>query len=161
MKIHPWNLTWNLKSTRLKRKIIFQTSIFRFHVKFQGSIEEISSTHRWGSQWFHTWSMVPNPPVVQPIWELPSGVENIRPGLLSRAKSHGNLRVPPPRSKTLIRDYGGESSRNKAGYFLGRKVALWGRPSIPMKRIMMIFKFGICLETPTKTTRMTGGELGY
>ena len=36
-KIHPWNLTWNLKITQLKRKIIFQTSIFRFHVKFQGS----------------------------------------------------------------------------------------------------------------------------
>ena len=36
-QVHPWNLTWNLKSTQLKRKIIFQTSIFRFHVKFQGS----------------------------------------------------------------------------------------------------------------------------
>ena len=38
--VHPWNLTWNLKSTQLKRKIIFQTSIFRFHVKFQGSTHQ-------------------------------------------------------------------------------------------------------------------------
>ena len=29
-------LTWNLKITCLKRKIIFQTSIFGFHVSFQG-----------------------------------------------------------------------------------------------------------------------------
>ena len=34
--IHPWKLTWNLKITRLKRKSIFQTSIFGFHVSFRG-----------------------------------------------------------------------------------------------------------------------------
>ena len=34
--IHPWNLTWNLKITCLKRKLIFQTFIFGFHVNFQG-----------------------------------------------------------------------------------------------------------------------------
>ena len=37
LTLHPWNLTWNLKITQLKRKIIFQASILRFHVKFQGS----------------------------------------------------------------------------------------------------------------------------
>ena len=34
--IHPWKLTWNLKISRLKRKSIFQTSIFGFHVSFRG-----------------------------------------------------------------------------------------------------------------------------
>ncbi len=33
---HPGKLAWNLKITPLKRKIIFQTSIFVFHVNFQG-----------------------------------------------------------------------------------------------------------------------------
>ena len=36
--VHPGKLTWNLKITCLKRKIIFQTSIFGFHVNFQGCI---------------------------------------------------------------------------------------------------------------------------
>ena len=36
--LHPGKLTWNLKITCLKRKIIFQTSIFGFHVNFQGCI---------------------------------------------------------------------------------------------------------------------------
>ena len=35
-QLHPWNLTWNLKITCLKRKLIFQTFIFGFHVNFQG-----------------------------------------------------------------------------------------------------------------------------
>ena len=30
--LHPGRLTWNLKITQLKRKIIFQSIIFRFHV---------------------------------------------------------------------------------------------------------------------------------
>ena len=34
--ITPGKLTWNLKITCLKRKIIFQTSTFGFHVNFQG-----------------------------------------------------------------------------------------------------------------------------
>ena len=34
--LHPWKLTWNLKITQLKRNIIFQTSIFGFHVSFRG-----------------------------------------------------------------------------------------------------------------------------
>ena len=34
--IHPGRLTWNLKITYLKRKIIFQTSIIMFHVNLQG-----------------------------------------------------------------------------------------------------------------------------
>ena len=36
IQLHPRKLTWNLKITCLKRKIIFQTSIFRFHVSFPG-----------------------------------------------------------------------------------------------------------------------------
>ena len=34
--LHPGRLTWNLKITQLKRKIIFQTIIFRFHVNLSG-----------------------------------------------------------------------------------------------------------------------------
>ena len=37
-RIHPGRLTWNLKTTQLKRKIIFQTIIFRFHVNLPGCI---------------------------------------------------------------------------------------------------------------------------
>ena len=37
--IHPGRLTWNLKTTKLKRKIIFQTIIFRFHVNLPGCRE--------------------------------------------------------------------------------------------------------------------------
>ena len=32
--LRPWKFTWNLKITQLKRTIIFQTSIFGFHVNF-------------------------------------------------------------------------------------------------------------------------------
>ena len=34
--LHPGRLTWNLTITHLKRKIIFQTIIFRFHVNLPG-----------------------------------------------------------------------------------------------------------------------------
>ena len=34
--VHPWKLIWNLKLTKLKRKSIFKTSIFGFHVNFRG-----------------------------------------------------------------------------------------------------------------------------
>ena len=34
--LHPGRLTWNLKITYLKRKIIFQTSIIMFHVNLPG-----------------------------------------------------------------------------------------------------------------------------
>ena len=34
--IHPGRLTWNLKISQLKRKIIFQTISFRFHVNLPG-----------------------------------------------------------------------------------------------------------------------------
>ena len=34
--LHPWKLRWNLTITQLKRKIIFRTSIFRFHGNFPG-----------------------------------------------------------------------------------------------------------------------------
>ena len=34
----PWKLTWDLKITQLKRKIVFQTSIFGFHVNFPGHV---------------------------------------------------------------------------------------------------------------------------
>ena len=36
MPVHPGRTTWNLKITQLKRKIIFQTIIFRFHVNLPG-----------------------------------------------------------------------------------------------------------------------------
>ncbi len=39
--IQPAKLTWNLKLTQVKRKIIFQTSIFWFHVNFPGCISNI------------------------------------------------------------------------------------------------------------------------
>ena len=35
-ELHPGRLTWNLKTTQLKRKIIFQTIIFKFHVDLPG-----------------------------------------------------------------------------------------------------------------------------
>ena len=34
--IHLWKLTWKLKITPLKGKLIFQTFIFRFHLSFRG-----------------------------------------------------------------------------------------------------------------------------
>ncbi len=37
--LHPGRLTWNLKITQLKRKIIFQTCIIMFHFNFQGCNE--------------------------------------------------------------------------------------------------------------------------
>ena len=36
-QLHPRKLTWNPKNTHLKRRNIFQTLIFGFHVSFQGS----------------------------------------------------------------------------------------------------------------------------
>ena len=36
IEVHPWNLTWNLRSTQLKRNISFQPSFFRGYVKFRG-----------------------------------------------------------------------------------------------------------------------------
>ena len=40
--LHPGRLTWNLKITYLKRKIIFQTSIIMFHVNLRGSDVDVS-----------------------------------------------------------------------------------------------------------------------
>ena len=34
--LHPGRLTWNLKTTQLKREISFQTIIFKFHVNLPG-----------------------------------------------------------------------------------------------------------------------------
>ena len=36
--LHPRNLTWNLKISPWKRKVLLETMIFRFHVKFRGCI---------------------------------------------------------------------------------------------------------------------------
>ena len=36
--LHPRNLTWNLKRSPWKRRFLLETIIFRFHVKFRGSI---------------------------------------------------------------------------------------------------------------------------
>ena len=38
--IHPPKLTWNLKRMVSKRNLLFQGSIFRFHVSFRGSINQ-------------------------------------------------------------------------------------------------------------------------
>ena len=58
--LHPWKLTWNLTKlfTQLKRKVIFKTSIFRFHVNLPGctsSIQDLSLIHQ-------PWAQVP------PMW---------------------------------------------------------------------------------------------
>ena len=37
--IHPRKLTWNLKRMVSKRNLLFQRSIFRFHVSFRGSTQ--------------------------------------------------------------------------------------------------------------------------
>ena len=42
MWLHPGRLTWNLKITQLKRKVIFQTIIFRLHVNLRGCISYFS-----------------------------------------------------------------------------------------------------------------------
>jgi len=51
---YPGKLRWNLKITQLRRKIIFQTSIFGFHVNFPGwilyqpkSVEGFSEASSW------------------------------------------------------------------------------------------------------------------
>ena len=36
-ELHPRKLTWNLKRMVSKRNLLFQGSIFRFHVRFRGS----------------------------------------------------------------------------------------------------------------------------
>ena len=36
--LHPRNLTWNLKGSPQKRKFLLETIMFRFHVKFRGSM---------------------------------------------------------------------------------------------------------------------------
>ena len=41
LKLHPWKLTWNLKITTLKRKIIFQTSIFGSMLIFRGVLSGV------------------------------------------------------------------------------------------------------------------------
>ena len=47
--VHPGKLTWNLKITCLKREIIFQNSIFGFHVNFQGCII-LQPSEKWSAQ---------------------------------------------------------------------------------------------------------------
>ena len=41
IQLHSGRLTWNLKITQLKRKIIFKASIIMFHVNFQGCIPKV------------------------------------------------------------------------------------------------------------------------
>ena len=41
--IHPRNLTWNLKKSPWKRKILLETMIFRFHIKFRGCFQRTCS----------------------------------------------------------------------------------------------------------------------
>ena len=64
MIIYPWNLTWNLKRSPWKRRFLLETIIFRFHVKFRGSIylEPETSIYKWlvSTGWFQMfrWEMV-------------------------------------------------------------------------------------------------------
>ena len=44
--IHSRKRTWNLKITCLKRKFIFQTSIFGFHVSF-GGVDAVPRYQKW------------------------------------------------------------------------------------------------------------------
>ena len=39
---HPWKLTWNLKITKLKRTMIFHTSIVAFYVNLPGVYKQVS-----------------------------------------------------------------------------------------------------------------------
>ena len=43
LRLHPWNLTWNLKRSPRKRWFLLETIIFRFHVKFRLSTSSIFS----------------------------------------------------------------------------------------------------------------------
>ena len=45
VNIHPGRLTWNIQITHLKRKIIFQTPMIVFHVKFRGVYDKNSWKH--------------------------------------------------------------------------------------------------------------------
>ena len=40
--LHPRNLTWNLKISPWKRKVLLETIIFRFHVKFRGCMFHVN-----------------------------------------------------------------------------------------------------------------------
>ena len=44
MWLHPRKLTWNLKRMVSKRNLLFQGSIFRFHVSFRGSTNQNAHT---------------------------------------------------------------------------------------------------------------------
>ena len=57
--LHPGRLTWNLKTTCLKRKIIFQTISFRFHVNLPGVPLWILPRARKWSWVFPSWIVVP------------------------------------------------------------------------------------------------------
>ena len=48
--IHPGRLTWNLQSTHLERKMIFQTSMIMFHVNLPGCIHT-----KWKNGCFERW----------------------------------------------------------------------------------------------------------
>ena len=54
--LHPGRLTWNLRIHPWKRKIIFQTIIFRFYVNLPGCIQNtyhIQQTHEGNESWIH------------------------------------------------------------------------------------------------------------
>ena len=79
--LHSGRLTWNLKITYLKRKIIFQTSIIMFHVNLRGCIylDFLASVPLDFSQVFDSLSFVgghegviilPNPNKAQKIGEI-------------------------------------------------------------------------------------------
>ena len=51
-KIHPWNLTWNLKRSPWKRTFLLETIIFRFHVNLQRC-----TPPKLNGRWF-TWNAI-------------------------------------------------------------------------------------------------------
>ena len=92
--IHPRKPTWNLKITCLKRKIIFQSSIFGFHVSFRGSIprEETTTKTRMKS------TNATNTPDVSPPWHakpdvLPPLLRNPGAGMEILYTSDGMIHV--------------------------------------------------------------------
>ena len=89
--VHPRKLTWNLKRMVSKRNLLFQGSIFRFHVSFRGSRE-------WGNEAIHGYygdetSLIPyfsGQLVIKGSWwlrikkKIPEGSRRSPPGMIGQ-----------------------------------------------------------------------------
>ena len=80
--IHPRNLTWNLKKSPWKRKILLETMIFRFHVK-----------SRCKANLFHLWGMPLAKTDSIQFW-APLGPHSVK---VVKVLSSGTPRRPTPR----------------------------------------------------------------